>query len=204
MAERTIGAVLCDLDGVLRIWADLAEVDAAHGLPPGTVAGAAFRAERLVPAVTGLVTDEQWRGAVAEDLGVVCGSAARAREVVAGWGRQASRVDAEVLGLLGEVRRSVPVVLVSNGTTRLEADLAALGLDAVFDAVVNTARLGVAKPDERVYLAAAEWAQMPVTACLFVDDSAGNVAAAEALGMHGHHYLGAAGLRAALRGHGLI
>ncbi|MFD8481204.1 HAD-IA family hydrolase [Kitasatospora sp. NPDC059673] len=204
MVERTIGAVLCDLDGVLRIWADLAGVDAAYGLPSGTVGGAAFRAGRLLPAVTGQVTDEQWRAAVAGDLAGVCGSVARAGEVVAAWGRQASWVDAEVLGLLAEVRRGVPVVLVSNGTTRLEADLAALGLDAAFDAVVNTARLGAAKPDERVYLAAAERAQVPFTACLFVDDSAGNTAAAEALGMHGHHYRGATGLRVALRGHGLI
>ncbi|MFJ5922335.1 HAD-IA family hydrolase [Kitasatospora sp. NPDC092948] len=204
MTDRQIGAVLCDLDGVLRVWGELGEVDAAYGLPPGTVAGAAFRDERLLPAVTGQVTDEQWRAAVAADLVGVCGSTVRAREVVAAWGRQPSRVDPEVLALLADVRRGVPVVLVSNGTTRLEADLTALGLDAAFDAVVNTARLGAAKPEARVYLAAAERVRVPPSACLFVDDSQGNTAAAEALGMSGHHFRGAAGLRAALRGHGLI
>ncbi|GGR01355.1 HAD family hydrolase [Kitasatospora griseola] len=204
MTERRIDAVLCDLDGVLRIWADLAEVDTACGLPPGTVAGAAFREERLLPAVTGQVTDEQWRAAVADDLAAVCGSVERARAAVAAWGRQPSRVDAEVLALLTAARRRVPVLLVSNGTTRLEADLAALGLDTAVDAVVNTARLGVAKPDARVYLAAAARAEVPPERCLFVDDSAGNAAAAEALGMLGHHHRGAAGLRLVLAGHGLL
>ncbi|MFD7642353.1 HAD-IA family hydrolase [Kitasatospora sp. NPDC059795] len=204
MTDRPIRAVLCDLDGVLRIWGDLAEVDAAHGLPAGTVAGAAFRAERLLPAVTGLVTDEQWRAAVADDLAAVCGSAERGRAVAAAWGRQPSWVDPEVLALLAEARRSVPVLLVSNGTTRLEADLAALGLDTAVDAVLNTARLGAAKPDARVYLAAVERAQVPPSHCLFVDDSAGNVAAAEALGMRGHHHRGAAGLRRALTDGGLL
>ncbi|MFJ5230655.1 HAD-IA family hydrolase [Kitasatospora sp. NPDC088391] len=204
MAERRVGAVLCDLDGVVRVWADLAEVDAAFGLAPGTVGGAAFRAGRLLPAITGVVTDRQWREAVAGDLVAVCGSAGRAREVVAAWGRQPSRVDAEVVALLGAVRRSVPVVLVSNATDRLEADLAALGLDAEVDAVVNTARIGFAKPDARVFAAAAAAAGVPVERCLFVDDTAGHVAAAVALGMHGHHHRGADGLRAALAGHGLL
>ncbi|MFD8594745.1 HAD-IA family hydrolase [Kitasatospora sp. NPDC059646] len=204
MVGRRVGAVLCDLDGVVRVWGDLGEVDAVHGLPAGTVAGAAFREERLAPAVTGRVTDEEWRAAVADDLAAVCGSAARARAVVADWGRQPSRVDAEVLALLGAARRRAPVLLVSNGTTRLEADLAALGLDTAVDGVLNTARLGVAKPDARVYLAAAELADVPPGQCLFVDDSAGNVAAAEALGMLGHHHRGAAGLRRALAAGGLL
>ncbi|MFC8721578.1 HAD-IA family hydrolase [Kitasatospora sp. NPDC057198] len=204
-AERRVGAVLCDLDGVLRIWGDLADVDRERGLPPGTIGGAAFRAERLLPAVTGAVSDEEWRAGVAADLVPVCGSAAAAREAVAAWGRQPCRVDAAVLALVAEVRRrGTPVVLVTNATTRLEADLAAQQLDGAVDAVLNTARFGHAKPDPRVYRAAAELAGTPVERCLFVDDSAGNVAAAAALGMRVHHHGGADGLRTALDGHGLL
>ncbi|MEV7214267.1 HAD-IA family hydrolase [Kitasatospora cineracea] len=203
MAGQRIGAVLCDLDGVLRIWADLADVDRAHGLAPGTVAAAAFRPERLLPAVTGQVGDGQWRALVAEDLAVRCGSAEVARAAVADWGRQPFRVDEQVRELLAVARRSVPVVLVSNGTTALEGDLAGLGLDAAFDAVVNSARVGVAKPDPRIFLAAAERVGVPPRDCLFVDDTAGHVAAAAALGMSGHHHRGASGLSAAFGGHGL-
>ncbi|WP_199826291.1 hypothetical protein [Streptomyces sp. SBT349] len=56
-------AVLCDIDGVLRIWDPgiMPGLDRAYGLPPGTVAAAAFGPERLLPAVTGAVRDEEWR-----------------------------------------------------------------------------------------------------------------------------------------------
>ncbi|MEV4557130.1 HAD-IA family hydrolase [Kitasatospora sp. NPDC049285] len=199
-----VEAVLCDLDGVLRIWEPLESVDLAYGLAPGTVAGAAFRPERLGPAITGMVTDEQWRQAVAGDLTAVCGSAAVAREVVAAWGRQASEVDEQVLALLGEARRRATVVLLSNGTTRLERDLLASGLDRAVDAVVNTARVGVAKPDPAVYRIAAERAGVAVEHCLFVDDGEKNVTAAEAVGMSGHWYRGVAGLRAAFAAAGLV
>jgi len=195
-----VGAVLCDLDGVLRLWDQewMGGLDAAYGLPASTLAGAAFRAERLDPAITGGVTDEEWRAAVAGDLAERCGSADRARELVAAWSAQPARVDREVLELLTAVRRRVPVVLVSNATTRLEADLAALGLDGALDAVVNTARIGVAKPDERVYRIAAELAGTAPEGCLFVDDTAGHVAAARAVGMTGVHYRGISDLREAL------
>ncbi|GAA2744985.1 HAD-IA family hydrolase [Kitasatospora cinereorecta] len=202
MGGETFEAVLCDLDGVLRLWDPdgMTGLDRQYGLPEGSLAAAAFRAERLLPAVTGAVTDEQWRAAVAGDLAEPCGSAGRAAELVAAWGRQANEVDHEVLALLTAVRRRMPVVLVSNATTRLERDLTALGLDTAVDAVVNTARIGVAKPDERVYRIAAERAGVPPQRCLFVDDTPANVVAARAVGMTGHHYRDPAGLRALLTG----
>ncbi|MDT0341874.1 HAD family hydrolase [Streptomyces litchfieldiae] len=198
-------AVLCDLDGVLRIWdpAAMPDLDRAHGLPAGTLARAAFRPERLTAAVTGTVTDEEWRAAVAGDLAAVCGGPAKARALVGAWTARPGRVDREMAALLARVRRRVPVILVSNATTRLEADLAALGLSpggpaAAFDAVVNTARVGWAKPDPRVYRIAAERAGAEPARCLFVDDTEGNVAAARALGMTGHHYRSRAQLEAVL------
>ncbi|RKN43236.1 HAD family hydrolase [Streptomyces hoynatensis] len=173
-------------------------LDRKYGLPPGTLFATAFHGESALAAVTGAMTDEEWRVAIAASLAGACGSADRAAELVAEWGRQAARVDEEVRGLLLAVRRRVPVVLVSNATTRLEADLAALGLSDVADHVVNTSRIGAAKPDPRVYHIAAERAGAPPARCLFVDDTAENVAAAVALGMTGLHYRRAGQLRRAL------
>ncbi|MFC9246096.1 HAD family hydrolase [Streptomyces sp. NPDC057136] len=65
-------------------------------------------------------------------------------------------VPIEVVALLKRARKAVTVALVSNATTRLDSDLARQGLDVLADAVVNTAHIGVAKPDPRVYLIAAE------------------------------------------------
>lgn len=129
---------------------------------------------------------------------MACGAAADARELVARWSAATGRVDAEVVALLRAFRARGPVVLVSNATTRLEVDLAALGLDGEFDAVVNTSRIGVAKPDPRVLDAAAERAGVAPGRCLFVDDTLGHVQAARAAGVRALHYRHAGQLRAAL------
>lgn len=93
----------------------------------------------LRAAVTGRISDEEWRSRIADDLKPVCGSAEQARELVSAWGVLTGRVDPDVMALLTEVRRTVPVVLLSNATIRLESYLAEIGLSESFDAVVNTA-----------------------------------------------------------------
>ncbi len=92
------------------------------------------------PSPVGSATSSGAR--VAEDLAEVCGSEAGAQGLVSGWTALTGRVDTAVLEILTAVRSRVPVVLVSNATTRLEADLTALGLADAFDAVVNSARTG--------------------------------------------------------------
>ncbi|MGP4113466.1 HAD-IA family hydrolase [Streptomyces sp. 4N509B] len=198
--DSPLDAVLCDLDGVVRLWDPeaMTALDRAHGLAEGTLAAAAFRPALLEAAVTGRMSDERWRARVAADLAEACGAPEVAGELVRQWSAVPGRVDAEVLELLRGVRRRVPVVLVSNATTRLEDDLAALGLTDAFDAVVNTSRVGVAKPDPRVFHVAAERVGAKPERCLFVDDTAGHVEAARAAGLAAHHYRDVGGLREVL------
>jgi putative hydrolase of the HAD superfamily len=190
MAAPPYDAVLCDIDGVLRHWpaSGHADLDREHGLAEGTFAAAAFHPDRLLPAITGQVTDEEWRAAVAAEIALACGSRETAHAVVAAWSVLMPHVDHDVVSLLTAVRGKAAVALVSNATTRLEHDLAQQGLDGLADAVVNTARIGVAKPDRRVYRIAAERVGIPVHRCLFVDDTAANVAAAREAGMAAVHY----------------
>ncbi|MFF0740371.1 HAD family hydrolase [Streptomyces sp. NPDC004111] len=190
MSDLPFDAVLCDFDGVVRLWSPdgMTALDRAAGLPEGKLAAAAFRPDLLDAAVTGAISDDQWRAQVAEDLSESCGSAERALDLVRQWSRLTGQVDTDVLNLLTDIRRRVPVVLVSNATTRLEKDLSALALAGAFDAVLNTARLGAAKPDPRVFEAAARLADADPGRCLFVDDTLGHVEAARAAGLTGHHY----------------
>ncbi|MFD7663906.1 HAD family hydrolase [Streptomyces sp. NPDC059788] len=190
MDELSFDAVLCDFDGVVHLWDPDAmnALDRAWGLAPGTLAGTAFNSELLHAAVTGRLSDEQWRHRVAEALASVCGSPARARQLTTAWSALTGRVDTEVVTLLAALRRRVPVVLVSNATTRLETQLASVGLADAFDAVVNTARIGVAKPDPRVFAIALQQAGVDKERCLFVDDTLAHVDAARAAGLRGLHY----------------
>ncbi|MGX1811515.1 HAD-IA family hydrolase [Nocardia sp. NPDC055321] len=198
MSARAYDAVLCDIDGVLRIWPPADDIEHENRLAPGTLAAIAFAPERLVPAITGEVTDEHWRAATATAVAEVCGSAERARAAVATWSRLEPEVDAEAVTLLRAARVLVPIALVSNGTTRLERDLARQGLHDVADALINTARIGFIKPDPRVYRIASERVGVPLHRCLFVDDSEPNVTAARELGMPAVHFRTIADLRDAL------
>lgn len=192
-----IGALLCDLDGVVRRFPSMAPVEAAHGVPAGTIAAAAFAPQRLLAAITGRQPDEQWRGAVADALAVSYGRSV-SEALVDGWSASAGELDAEVVAVLAAARERMPVVLVTNATSRLREDLDRLGGTAFVDAVVSSAEVGVAKPDPQIYLAAADQAGVPVERCLFVDDSLSNVEAARALGMSGLHFRSAQQLATAL------
>ena len=198
MTGLKIHAVLCDVDGVVRNWPSMAEIEAQHGLPTGVLAATAFADERLLPAITGAATDAQWRAdvtaALARDHGI-----SAAEGAVAAWSAVLPPVDAEVVDLLRRTRETMPVALVSNATSRLEDDLKNQGIEDIADFVVNTSRLGFAKPDPRVFQAAARTVGIDPTRCLFVDDTPGHVAAARALGMPAVHFRTFADLRDALR-----
>lgn len=90
------------------------------------------------------------------------------------------------------------MVLVTNATVWLDEDLARMGLTDLADEVVNSSRVGSAKPERRIYEIAAERAGAAPDRCLFVDDRQENVDAAVALGMAGVLYRGPEDLRRAL------
>lgn len=60
-----------------------------------------------------------------------------------------------------------------------------LPLDELFDAVVDSSEVGMRKPDPAVYLHTLALIDVVPERAVFVDDYAGNVAAAEAIGMVG-------------------
>ncbi|MGP4019808.1 HAD-IA family hydrolase [Saccharopolyspora sp. 5N708] len=64
--------------------------------------------------------------------------------------------------------------------------------------VVNSARVGTAKPDPHIYRVAAARAGAPAARCLFVDDTLQNVEAARGLGMQALHHQNPTQLREAL------
>ncbi|MCX4537892.1 HAD-IA family hydrolase (plasmid) [Streptomyces sp. NBC_00841] len=115
-------------------------------------------------------------------------SQAQARELGMALAQAPFWADEVVVALLRRVRAHMPLVLVTNATLELENDLASLGLEDFADHVVSSARVGVAKPDRKIYEIAAERAGVAMDRCLFVDDRRENVDAAAALGMTGVHY----------------
>ncbi len=183
-----VSAVVFDLDGVLRRWDPriVAEAESTHGLAPGALTAVAFEPDRLSAAVTGQLTDEQWRAGIVAVLAQRYG--AQAAGAVAQWSAAVGEVDRAVLALVREQRRRCRVVLLSNATTRLCLDLARLGLQHELDEVFSSAELGVAKPDPRVFHEVCRRLGVDPPDCALVDDTPGHVLAAEEVGMVGHRY----------------
>lgn len=203
LPPRPFDAVLCDIDNVIRHYdsASLTALERAAGLAEGTTARIAFAPEVDLPLLLGAVTPREWVESVAAafaEQGVL--DAAAARPLAAALTRAPFAADQAVVALLRRVREEarLPLVLVSNASVDLEDDLAGLGLAQLADHVVSSARVGVAKPDPRIYAIAVEHAGVAAERCLFVDDSRANVDAALALGMSALHYRVPADLSAAL------
>jgi putative hydrolase of the HAD superfamily len=192
-------AVLCDLDNVIRFYdtAPLAALERAVGVAEGTTAEVAYAPEVDLPLLLGRITTEAWVASIASALSDRL-APAPARALGRALADAPSRVDDVVVAMLRRVRRRLPLVLVTNATLELEADLERLGLADLADHVVSSARVGVAKPDSLIYEIAAERAGVAAHRCLFVDDRKENVDAAVSLGMTGVHYREPADLRAVL------
>ena len=193
-----VRAIIFDLDGVIRHWdpAETRAIEERHGLPEGAILAASFVPDLLHRAVCGLIEDEEWRTATRDALRRDHGPPGDA--AVDDWCRLTGRVDPDMLELIAALPPGVRTGLLTNATTRLESDLALLGLDSRFDAVISSARLGFCKPDERIFRVAAERVGCPVEQCVFTDDRPAFVAGARAAGMHGIDFAGAADLRAQL------
>lgn len=72
----------------------------------------------------------------------------------------------------------------------------------LFETVVVSGEEGVVKPDPRIYEILIERAGLTPARTAFVDDSAANIEAAQALGFQAHLFAGADGFRAWLKGLG--
>lgn len=186
-------ALLIDFDGVLRRYDPevTAVVERRYRLAPGTVLATALEPARLRPAITGLVGRAEWLAEVAAALADRVGGPAVARSLIGEWDAYRGAVVPAALSTVRDLRRGgVPVALATNATDQLDQDLAELGLTDDFDAVVNSARLGVPKPAPEFFTAACAAVSTAPERCLLVDDDYRNVRGARAAGLLAHRYTG--------------
>jgi len=114
-------------------------------------------------------------------------------------------LDNAVVELARRLARRMPLALLSNATDELEALLQEqFGIRHLFAVVVNSARVGVAKPDPRAYRLALDGLGVAAHEALFIDDKPRNIRAAEALGIPSILYVGAPELETEFAARGLI
>ena len=113
-----------------------------------------------------------------------------------------AETEAAIEALHGRGVRQYGLSNISHET--LDSTLAMSPAFGRLTAVVASGLEGVMKPDPAIFRLCCERFGQEPGEFLFVDDSARNIAAAEALGFHTHHFTDPAALRPALEQRGLL
>ena len=175
--------MVLDFGGVLwnMRWDVARELDRAHGLPRSSVFDTLYRSETWRAIERGRGDPEAWRE-----------EAQRALEERAGrplprlheeW-RKAQVTIGPNVELARALRPDYKISILSNADVslrrRLEHDI---GIHHLFDDIVCSAEIGIAKPEPAVFHLACERLGLPPAECVFVDDHEPNVKAAQDVGM---------------------
>ncbi|WP_238015055.1 HAD-IA family hydrolase [Dactylosporangium sp. AC04546] len=184
-------ALLIDFDGVLRTFDTSvnAVIEQRYGLEPGTVLNTALEWDRLLPAITGLITREQWLQAVAEALQDRVGGPDQAAALMKEWVVYPGHIRPEVLAFVRDVRAAgLPVCLATNATDDLGNVLSTFNLAGEFDAVANSSEIGIHKPTKEYFAAACALINTPPARCLLVDDTDRMIRGARVAGLTAYRY----------------
>ncbi len=103
--------------------------------------------------------------------------------------RENQHLIAPTIDLIRRLRGTYKTAVLSNADSTLVARFRDThGIADLFDDIVCSADVGMAKPEPRVYALAAQRISLPPEQCVFVDDLEQNVEAARAAGMSAIHF----------------
>ena len=112
----------------------------------------------------------------------------------------------DVLGLVGRVKKRLPVALLTNNDHLLGDTLDEVFPDLIplfGDAIFVSARIGAAKPDAACFMHCCTALKVAATETFFTDDLVENVLGAKSAGLKAHHFDGYQGLVQAFEAHGV-
>ncbi|GAC1549334.1 MAG: hypothetical protein NVS2B7_25370 [Herpetosiphon sp.] len=170
------------------------------GIPAQSLYDKLYNSDSWRAARVGDITDDQWLQLVMAELEPGRNDLAAFRSRL--FGGQA--IDAAVVDLARRLHADYQLALISNATDRLETVLDQHGLGSLFDLVVNSARVGIAKPDPRIYELTLRKLGIKPQEALFIDDKPRNIAAAVELSIPSILFAEAAQLEAALLNRGIL
>ena len=178
--------LLLDCDGLFRTWQPepIHDREASLGLDRGALFREAFEPELFHRATIGEITAEEWGAEIARRIEPDA-SPDRLQLLAEAWTMGNWELDEGFVALIRRVEKAgrIRITMLSNATTMLEDDLVKMGVTDLLSVVVNSARIGLAKPDPAAYRKAAEMVEAEVDHILFVDDRPENVSAAIETGL---------------------
>ena len=200
-----IQAVLFDYGGVIgRLDSEeMRRLEEKYGLPEGGLFSALFEIPQWKELAVGRGSEQGWLEAVLARLYELAGRPIPG--IRQEWPKIWRGLNEDVVSLARKLRARYKVGLLTNATKDLEEMLLEHhGITDLFDVVINSARVGLAKPDVRIFHLAAERLGVPASACVFTDDMPNNVEGAREAGMRAFQFQGAAHLESELRALGVV
>ncbi len=180
-----IQGVIFDYGRVLA-WTQHQEPRAAWerqlGLAPGALTRAVHNEHSWIAAQRGTITvDAHWQEVSTALRLTPADTTALRAAFYAG-----DVLNVELVACIDRLRaHGLRIGLLSNFSAELRTMLAQQDLLRRFDALATSAEIGIMKPDAAAYQAVLAMMQMEAPTCVFIDDVPANVAAAQAVGLHG-------------------
>lgn len=159
----------------------LRECEAELGLPRNELTNLLFAGESWWAVSTGKITAKEYWQQVIRALG--SRPLPAALEPFQDNPVAYEELNRSMVALARRLHRSYRTALLSNATLYLDTLLADHNLTGIFDVIVNSARVGLRKPDPLIYRLTLDRIGLAADQCLFVDDKERNTLVAQSLGM---------------------
>ncbi len=175
--------MIFDFGGVLwdMRWDVARDLDRSHGLPRSSVFDTLYRNETWGAIERGRGDRRAWLEAAHQTLEERAG---RPLPPLHEEWRLSQHAIEPNLQLVRELRATHKLGILSNADLSLRGRLEGeIGIHHLFDDIVCSAEVGMAKPEAGIYTLAAERLGLPPGECVFVDDLDANVEAAREVGM---------------------
>jgi len=182
-----INGIIFDYGGVIldMRWDIARELALDHGLGERAIVETLYGSDTWRQVETGRGDREAWLVEAHTKLEQMAGKPVPPLHTH--WREKQHLIDANV-ALIGRLRPAYKTALLSNADETLRDRLRSFGLERLFDGIVISADVGMAKPEPEIYALAAESIGLPAAECVFVDDMESNIAAARSAGMQGVYY----------------
>jgi epoxide hydrolase-like predicted phosphatase len=182
-----IRAIIWDMGGVLLRTIDPApriKLAAQLGLSRQDIEKTVFEDEWSKKAEIGEITTEERNQHLMKALGITGNFEDFEKEF---WG--GDRLDSDLVEYIKKLRHTYQTALLSNAWDNLRANIQHRWKIAdIFDEMIISAEVGMAKPDPRIYQLALSRLKVSPEEAVFIDDFERNIIGAQTVGLHTIHF----------------